>query len=91
MALATTGSWTLATAQSETLPRPYDPLDGLDPDGRIPRIQLPGDLPHPERWRYTPPGRIKPARPHPKQSAQQVDLRPTACPSSANSSPAWAK
>lgn len=60
IALATTGSWTLAKAQSDTLPKPYDPLDGLDPDGRIPRIQLPGDLPHPERWRYTPPGRIKP-------------------------------
>ncbi len=40
--------------------RPYDPLDGLDPDGRIPKIQLPDGLPHPERWRYTPPGRIKP-------------------------------
>lgn len=60
LALAATGSWTFATAQGDPLPRPYDPLDGLDPDGRIPRIQLPGDLPHPERWRYTPPGRIKP-------------------------------
>ncbi|HEX5052785.1 MAG TPA: BamA/TamA family outer membrane protein [Planctomycetota bacterium] len=38
----------------------YDPLAGVDPDGRIPKPQLPGDLPNPERWRYTPPGRIKP-------------------------------
>ncbi len=40
--------------------RPYDPLAGLDPNGRIPKIELPDDLPHKERWRYTPPGRIKP-------------------------------
>ncbi len=38
----------------------YDPLRGLDPDGRIPKPQYPSDVPHPERWRYTPPGRIKP-------------------------------
>lgn len=41
-------------------PSIYDPLAGLDPDGRIPKPQFPDDLPHPERWRYTPPGRIKP-------------------------------
>jgi hypothetical protein len=39
---------------------PYDPLRGLDPDGRIPKPQVPDDVPHPERWRYTPAGRIKP-------------------------------
>ena len=38
----------------------YDPLRGLDPDGRIPKPQIPDDIAHPERWRYTPPGRIKP-------------------------------
>lgn len=38
----------------------YDPLRGLDPDGRIPKPIIPADVPHPERWRYTPPGRIKP-------------------------------
>ena len=38
----------------------YDPLAGMDPDGRIEKPQIPADVPHPERWRYTPPGRIKP-------------------------------
>jgi hypothetical protein len=47
-----------ATAQNGNAP--YDPLAGLDPDGRIPKPQLPDDLPNKERWRYTPPGRIKP-------------------------------
>ncbi len=41
-------------------PLPYDPLRGMDPDGRIPKPQIPDDVPHPERWRYTPPARIKP-------------------------------
>lgn len=39
---------------------PYDPLAGMDPDGRIPKPDFPQDIEHPERWRYTPPGRIKP-------------------------------
>jgi hypothetical protein len=48
-------------AQQPVMPvMTYDPLNGLDPDGRIPKPELPGDLPNPERWRYTPPGRIKP-------------------------------
>lgn len=38
----------------------YDPLRGLDPDGRIPKVPLPADLAHPERWRYIPEGRIHP-------------------------------
>ena len=38
----------------------YDPLEGLDPDGRIPKPPFPPDLAHADRWRYTPPGRIKP-------------------------------
>ena len=38
----------------------YDPLEGMDPDGRIPRPEMPADLPNPERWRYIPEGRIKP-------------------------------
>ncbi len=41
-------------------PPAYDPLAGLDPDGRIPKPQFPEGITHPERWRYTPPGRIKP-------------------------------
>lgn len=38
----------------------YDPLLGVDPNGRIPAIVRPADLPNPERWRYIPEGRIKP-------------------------------
>ena len=39
---------------------PFDPLNGMDPDGRITRPQIPDDVPHPERWRYTPEARMKP-------------------------------
>ncbi len=45
-------------AQSPTAP--YDPLAGMDADGRIEKPQIPDDVQNPERWRYTPPGRIKP-------------------------------
>jgi len=38
----------------------FDPLQGMDVNGRIPRVPLPDDIPHPERWRYVPEGRIKP-------------------------------
>ena len=41
-------------------PSVYDPFDGIDENGRIPRVQLPEDIEHPERWRYIPEGRIKP-------------------------------
>ena len=41
-------------------PSVYDPLRGMDPDGRIPKPAVPADIAHPERWRYTPPARIKP-------------------------------
>ena len=39
---------------------PFDPLRGMDPDGRIEKPPIPDDVPHPERWRYTPEARIKP-------------------------------
>ncbi len=42
------------------LPLPYDPYRGMDVDGRIPKPELPADLQRPERWRYTPPARLKP-------------------------------
>ena len=32
---------------------------GIDPDGRIPYVERPADLPNPARWRYIPPGRIR--------------------------------
>jgi len=38
----------------------YDPYRGMDHSGRIPRPPMPKDLKRPERWRYTPPARIKP-------------------------------
>jgi hypothetical protein len=38
----------------------YDPHQGMDADGRIPKVPLPVDLDHPERWRYVPEGRLKP-------------------------------
>jgi len=50
-------------AREGAAPEPFDPFDGVDPDGRIPRIELPDDLPNPERWRYIPEGRLKPGNP----------------------------
>jgi Omp85 superfamily domain len=41
-------------------PGVYDPLQGMEPSGRIPRVPLPLELPNPRRWRYIPEGRIKP-------------------------------
>jgi len=38
----------------------YDPYEGMDPNGRIERPELPDDVPNPERWRYTPEGRLPP-------------------------------
>lgn len=39
---------------------PFNPRAGMDANGRIPKPDLPPDLQHPERWRYTPAARIKP-------------------------------
>jgi len=48
-------------AQGRTpLEKDFDPLEGIDADGRIPAIAKPDDLPNPEHWRYIPEGRIKP-------------------------------
>jgi hypothetical protein len=38
----------------------YDPYRGMDPDGRIPKIDKAALVPRPERWRYVPEGRLKP-------------------------------
>jgi Omp85 superfamily domain len=38
----------------------FDPFQGMDRSGRIPKVELPSDIQHPERWRYVPEGRIKP-------------------------------
>ena len=41
-------------------PPQYDPWRGIDHDGRIPNVERPADMGHPNRWRYIPEGRIKP-------------------------------
>ncbi len=38
----------------------YNPLAGVDQDGRITRVKLPENVRNPERWRYIPEGRLKP-------------------------------
>ena len=38
----------------------FDPWEGVDPDGRIPQVAIPDDVPNPDRWRYYPEGRIRP-------------------------------
>ena len=38
----------------------YDPYRGMDPNGRIPKIDKALYVDQPERWRYVPEGRIKP-------------------------------
>ena len=38
----------------------FDPTAGIGAAGEIVRPELPADLAHPSRWRYTPPGRIAP-------------------------------
>ena len=38
----------------------YDPYRGMDPNGRIPRIDKSALVSKPERWRYVPEGRLKP-------------------------------
>ena len=50
-----------AAAQSEAPKgKDFDPWAGIDKDGRIPKIEKPADLEHPDRWRYIPAGRLKP-------------------------------
>jgi len=51
---------TFAAEAQEAGPRKHDPLQGMEPSGRIPKVPLPDDLPNPERWRYLPEGRLKP-------------------------------
>lgn len=41
-------------------PDVFDPYEGIDPNGRVPKIEKPADLVHPDRWRYIPEGRIPP-------------------------------
>ena len=45
---------------SEPPEEAYDPWEGIDRNGRIPKADFPNDIKHPDRWRYIPEGRIKP-------------------------------
>jgi hypothetical protein len=65
-ALLLAGGWPAAAGAAEppppggdaAEPAPFDPMKGVDPDGRIPKVELPPDLPNPARWRYFPEGRL---------------------------------
>jgi hypothetical protein len=50
----------VTVAEAQAPPARHDPLRGMEPSGRIPKVPLPADVPDPERWRYIPEGRIKP-------------------------------
>jgi Omp85 superfamily domain len=69
--LLTTLTFAITTASASEPPAPpaapaaatsgaFDPWRGMDRDGRIPAVNRPAELAHPERWRYIPEGRIKP-------------------------------
>jgi hypothetical protein len=59
-ALALVATILCASATAESTDREFDPWEGIDKDGRIPKIEKPDDLTNPERWRYIPEGRLKP-------------------------------
>ena len=52
-----------AEAQQEQKEQVFDPWQGIEMNGRIPKVEKPEGLEHPERWRYIPEGRIKPGNP----------------------------
>lgn len=49
-----------ASALAQSTNREFDPWQGIDRSGRIPKVDKPADLANPERWRYIPEGRLKP-------------------------------
>lgn len=49
-----------APAEENGEAKVHDPYQGMEETGRIPAVERPADLPHPERWRYIPEGRLKP-------------------------------
>ena len=38
----------------------FDPWQGIDRNGRIPKVPIPPGIENPERWRYIPEGHLKP-------------------------------
>jgi len=48
------------SAIAQSTAEEFDPWQGIEKNGRIPKIDKPEDLPNPERWRYIPEGRLKP-------------------------------
>lgn len=51
-----------APAEESGEAKVHDPYQGMEETGRIPAVERPADLSHPERWRYIPEGRLKPGR-----------------------------
>jgi hypothetical protein len=49
-----------ASPAAQSTDRKFDPWQGIEKDGRIPKVDTPDDLTNPERWRYIPEGRLKP-------------------------------
>ena len=49
-----------AAALAESTDQAFDPWQGIEKNGRIPKVDKPQDLTNPERWRYIPEGRLKP-------------------------------
>jgi hypothetical protein len=48
------------SAFAQSTDREFDPWQGIEKDGRIPKVDKPAGLTNPERWRYIPEGRLKP-------------------------------
>jgi hypothetical protein len=71
LALAILATGGVVEAQESGRPK-HDPLQGMEPSGRIPKVPLPADLRNPERWRYLPEGRIMPGN---TAALPRVDLR----------------
>jgi hypothetical protein len=51
---------TAGPAAAQQHPQSFDPWEGIERDGRIPKVEKPDDIDNPERWRYIPEGRLKP-------------------------------
>ncbi len=49
-----------APQQAAAQPPAFNPFQGMERNGLIPKAKLPDDVNEPERWRYIPEGRIKP-------------------------------
>ncbi len=48
----------VTSAHQDHQEKRHDILEGTEKNGRIPKSKRPDDLPHPNRWRYVPEGRL---------------------------------